>query len=211
MTPDATASDLPESAAPEPKQARSAATRLRLLDAAVDELLESGYAKLTTAKVAKRAGVSRGAQQHHFPHKATLVGEAVRHLARRQLDELHATSTGDRRGAARTARLLDRFYGVYSGELFTAMLELSLASRGDPELARMVAPIDRDVSRGVHDRAAELFGDAAVALPDFDLRLGHALSTIRGLTLLRVMGRTKRATDRQWAFTRAELLRLLDP
>ena len=40
----------------EPKQARSQATRRRLLDAAVEGLTESGYAKLTTASVASNGG-----------------------------------------------------------------------------------------------------------------------------------------------------------
>lgn len=196
-------------AAAEPKQARSQQTRQRLLDAAVDELVESGYAKLTTAGVATRAGVSRGAQQHHFPSKATLVGEAVRHLAQRQLAEVRTTTTEGRPGRARVERVLDALYDVYAGPLFTAMLELTLAARGDAELAELVEPVEREVSRDVQAHATELFGEAATQLPDFDLRLRHVLSTIRGLALLRFLGRTKATTDRQWRFTRADLVRLL--
>jgi AcrR family transcriptional regulator len=193
----------------EPKQARSLATRGRLLDAAVDELMEPGYAKLTTASVATRAGVSRGAQQHHFPRKATLVGEAIRHLAELQLEQVRAGTGRDLAGRARAERVLDLFYDLYSGSLFTAMLELTLAARGDEELAALVEPVDRDVSRAVQEHAAALFGDTAAALPDFDLRLGQAMSTIRGLALLRFLGRPKRATDRQWRFTRADLAQLM--
>ncbi|MCU1650466.1 MAG: TetR/AcrR family transcriptional regulator, partial [Pseudonocardia sp.] len=36
----------------------------------MDCLLEQGYARLTTAAVVSRAGVSRGAQAHHFSTKA---------------------------------------------------------------------------------------------------------------------------------------------
>jgi AcrR family transcriptional regulator len=192
----------------EPKQARSQATRRRLLDAAVDELVDGGYANLTAASVAARAGVSRGAQQHHFPQKATLVAEAVAHLAARQLDEIRRSSQRVRAGRARTERVLDLLFGHYSGPLFSAMLELTLAARSDSELARLVEPIDREVSRDVHEQAATLFGADAAALPDFDLRLRHALSTLRGLALLQLLGRP-RTTDRQWRFTRAELVRLL--
>lgn len=202
--------DRPATGALQPKQARSQATRRRLLDAAVDELIEGGYATLNTASVAARAGVSRGAQQHHFPHKATLVAEAVGHLATRQLAEIHETSARGRHGRARAERILDRLYALYSGPLFTAMLELTLAARSDAELAALVEPIDREVGRDIHAHAAELFGADTAALPDFDLRLRHALSTIRGLALLQLLGRPK-TTDRQWSFTRAELVRLLTP
>src|SRR5580700_1002942 len=44
------------------QQERSAAMRLRLLDAAVDCLHDLGYSRTTTIEVAARAGVSRGAQ-----------------------------------------------------------------------------------------------------------------------------------------------------
>jgi AcrR family transcriptional regulator len=192
-----------------PRQARSEATGRRLLDAAVDELVASGYAKLTTASVAARAGVSRGAQQHHFPHKRTLVAEAVTHLARRQLEQLHKTSTRVSAGRGRTGCVLDLMYELYSGPLFASMLELTLASRTDKELAELVEPIDRDVGDDIQAHAAELFGTEVAARPDFDLRLRHAIATIRGLALLQLHGRP-RASERQWRFTRAELVAMLN-
>lgn len=193
----------------EPKQARSQATRLKLLDAAVDELVDGGYAKLTTQSVAARAGVSRGAQQHHFPVKAALVSEAVQHLAIRQLDEIRSRSVRIGSGPARVERILDVLFELYSGPLFAAMIELTLAARGDEELARAVAPIEREVSRGINAQAAELFGPAVVERPDFDKRLRQAVATIRGLVLLRYLGHRQRTIGAQWRFTRADLARML--
>ena len=48
------------------------ALRGRLLDAALECLVELGYGGTTTSVVAARAGVSRGAQLHHFPTRAAL-------------------------------------------------------------------------------------------------------------------------------------------
>src|SRR5439155_16457059 len=104
-------------AAAEPKQARAHATRRRLLDAAVEELLERGYVGLTTPAVARRAGVSRGAQQNYFPHKATLVAEAVRHLALRQIGELRERVAEVPSGQARVQAGLDILFEQYSGPL----------------------------------------------------------------------------------------------
>src|SRR5204862_5492808 len=56
---------------------RSAATQALLLDATIDSLVEVGYANTTTTGIAERAGVSRGAQMHHFPSKGELVAAAV--------------------------------------------------------------------------------------------------------------------------------------
>lgn len=57
----------------EPKQDRSRATRRRLLEATIDCLVESGWAATTVSVVAERAGVSRGATQHHFPTREDLI------------------------------------------------------------------------------------------------------------------------------------------
>ncbi|MGA8126368.1 MAG: helix-turn-helix domain-containing protein, partial [Mycobacterium sp.] len=48
---------------------RSAAMRTRLLDATIECLVSYGYAGTTTPRVAERAGVTRGAQIHHFRSK----------------------------------------------------------------------------------------------------------------------------------------------
>ena len=60
-----------------PQQERSRATQARLLEATVECLVERGWSGTTTTVVAAMAGVSRGAQLHHYPTKASLVMAAV--------------------------------------------------------------------------------------------------------------------------------------
>src|SRR5580765_2376049 len=66
---------------------RSAATRARLLDATIECVLDLGYARTTTIEIARRAGLSRGAQLHHFPTKIELVTAAIEHLFTRRHQE----------------------------------------------------------------------------------------------------------------------------
>lgn len=193
--------------AAEPKQARAMETHRRLLAAAVDELLEHGYARLSTSGVARRAGVSRGAQQNYFPHKATLVLEAVRHLGRLQRDELQARITAVPRGRARVKIGLDSLFEVYSGPLFAAVVELSLAARGDAELREVVRAEERATARVLQELAREILGDDYEQLAP---RWASALSAIRGLALLRLLGHPGESVDRQWSATRGDLLRLLE-
>ena len=68
-------------------QKRSVATRAALLDAAIECLVKRGYAATTTIETARRAGVSRGAELHHFPSKAELLTTAVDHLFDRRRAE----------------------------------------------------------------------------------------------------------------------------
>lgn len=59
---------------------RSAETQQRILDASIQLIRERGYANFRTAEVARIAGVSRGAQLHHYPTKEDLVYATLRHL-----------------------------------------------------------------------------------------------------------------------------------
>src|SRR3974377_1942992 len=70
------------------QEERSADTRRRLLDATVVCLFQLGVTGTKTTEKAERAGVSRGAQLHHFPRKFELVATAVRHLFELRLADL---------------------------------------------------------------------------------------------------------------------------
>ena len=199
----------PSRTAVEPKQARAHATRRRLLDAAVEELLERGYVGLTTPGVARRAGLSRGAQQNYFPHKTTLVAEAVRHLALRQCDELRERVAEVPRGHARVQTGLDILFEQYSGPLFAAVVELCLAARGDAELREVIATEERTITRAMHETATVIFGDDFPATREVARRWATVLNAIRGLALLKLLGHPPAAVDRQWAATRRQLLELL--
>src|ERR1700678_4677215 len=52
---------------------RTEATRTAILKAAANLIRKRGYARFRTAEVAEEAGLSRGAQLHHFPTKDSLV------------------------------------------------------------------------------------------------------------------------------------------
>lgn len=75
---------------PRTQQQRREETRRALLDAAVESLIEVGFARTTTLEVQRRADVSRGALLHHFPSKAELLVAAVDHLAEMRAKEMKA-------------------------------------------------------------------------------------------------------------------------
>ena len=115
---------------------RSAETRRRLLDATVACLFERGYAGTTTTEIATRAGVSRGAQLHHFPKKDELVVSALEYVFELRLNEMSAAIAepppGNREN--RIAMLIDAMWPMFKGPTFYAWLELVVASRTDPAL-----------------------------------------------------------------------------
>jgi AcrR family transcriptional regulator len=196
-------------AALEPKQDRSRATRRRLLDAAVDELLGRGCASLTIQAVAARAGVSRGAAQNHFPQKTTLVAEAVRHLGQLQTTELQETLARAPGGAKRVRAALDVIFAQYGSGRFAAIVDLSLAARQDPELHDVVYAEERAIASHLNEVAAELFGAERAHTRACAERWATALSAIRGLALLKLLGHPPETVDRQWKATRRDVIALL--
>ena len=66
---------------------KSAMTRLAILEATIQCLLELGYANTTTALIANYAGVSRGAMMHHFPSRMSVMRAVVDHLHQLRLQE----------------------------------------------------------------------------------------------------------------------------
>jgi AcrR family transcriptional regulator len=67
-----------------PVQARSAATVDAVLEATIQVLLQVGKERLTTTKVARRAGVSVGTLYQYFPNKSAMLKSALK----RHMDEI---------------------------------------------------------------------------------------------------------------------------
>ncbi|MEZ5112159.1 MAG: TetR/AcrR family transcriptional regulator [Nocardioidaceae bacterium] len=185
------------------QEERSRAMRERLLDATIECLITNGWSGTSTTLVSQRAGVSRGAQLHHFPTKNALVLAAVAHLSERRADELEQAAAALPRGKRRTRALLEMFAEHYTGDVFTAALELWVAARTDPELLGPVADLEAQIGRGAHRIAIKALDIEATAGGSREL-VQATLDLIRGLGLANQLtddsARRKRVLD-AWAIT----------
>jgi AcrR family transcriptional regulator len=121
---------------------RTASTRERLLEATVRSLAELGYRGTSTTEICKRAGVSRGAQLHHYPTKQELVAAAVDHLLGKRVSELRERLASAPQGVLDLADAAAMLWTIYTGDTFYAWLELVVAARTDLELQKLVADLD---------------------------------------------------------------------
>jgi AcrR family transcriptional regulator len=138
-------------------QERSLATRAALLDAAIECLVDRGYAATTTIETARRAGVSRGAQLHHFPTKAELLATAVEHLFDRRRAEFREAFAAIDSDADRLDAALELLWSMFQGPAFVAWTELWVAARTDPELAATVLEVERRFTAETRAMFAEMF------------------------------------------------------
>ena len=121
---------------------RTAITTEKLLGATVGSLIERGYRGTSTPEICRRAGVSRGAQLHHYPTKESLVGAAVEHLLTQRVTELQARFSAAPAGVLDLEDAAGFLWKVYTGDTFYAWLELVVAARTDDDLRAIVAALD---------------------------------------------------------------------
>lgn len=113
---------------------KSAVMRERLMQAAIDCLVELGYARTTTTEIVKRAKVSRGAMLHHFPSKNDLIVGTIEFVAEQRLGEFREAVQKLPQGDDRLPQAIDLVWTHFSSPTFYALLELSVAARTEPEL-----------------------------------------------------------------------------
>ncbi|HKV53886.1 MAG TPA: TetR/AcrR family transcriptional regulator [Candidatus Binataceae bacterium] len=144
---------------PTVQEERSAETRRRLLDATIECLHELGYAGTTTPEIARRAGVSRGAQLHHFPRKQELVVSALEYVFDLRLSRFgELAAEMPLAPEARVNALVDLLWPAFKGPTFYAWLELVVASRTDVALREAVRAASDRFASGIHEIFAKMFG-----------------------------------------------------
>jgi AcrR family transcriptional regulator len=170
------------------QQERSSRTRALLLDATIDCLVELGYARTTVIEICQRAGLSRGAQQHHFTTKAELMTSALEHLFTRLADSILQTDLPV--GPGRLEKGIDLLWEAYSGTLSTAAVELWVAARTDDELRRSLLPVDRTLGHTTLEFYRRLVGDSANQPDQAELEtvLLLTVNLFRGLALDAMIG-----------------------
>ena len=182
---------MPEPArVPRTQQQRRDETRRALLDAAVESLIEVGFARTTTLEVQRRADVSRGALLHHFPSKAELLVAAVDHLAEmraRELKQLAAALPEERAGKARTDAVIGLLWQCFSGTFFQVTMELRTAARTDPELRSVLVVAERSLRDRIFAQSRTLFGKDVAEHPGLERALDLTLQLMIGAAMSAVL------------------------
>lgn len=140
------------------QEERRRATQDKILRAAIDLLVEKGYAGFSTIAVAARAGVSRGAREFHFRTKYDLI-RAAWHAA---LQRAEARSRDKANKVFNSSDAVDDFiassHSFFLSKDYTALLELATAARTDKKIAR----IFHDLFRKNRRRADLVWIDALI-------------------------------------------------
>lgn len=160
------------------QEQRTAETRTALFAAAVRAISRLGYARASNAEIADEAGVSRGAITHHFSTRAAFIAEVVRWVFDQEVlayqDLQREWGTG-----SRVSDWPEISWEVLSRPSGTAVLEIFVASRSDPELAALIKP----VQAAIEQHAATAFLDRLGAKVHDTVAIRLVVWAMRGMSL----------------------------
>ena len=162
-------------------------SRTRILDAAVDCLVEGGYASATTLRIQARAGISRGGLLHHFGSRDALLVAASEHLAQHRIERTSSQAEEIARlhpaGHERLSRMVELLWSSFHEPHWYAALELWTAARTNDEIAAALRPVERHLGNVVRSAVDAMFGPAYVGHPRYPQMRELLLNSMRGLAL----------------------------
>lgn len=167
------------------QESRSAETRARAVEAAVQSLFARGYAATNVLSVAADAGISRGAIQHQFPTKIDLMLHVVQTVYEEEaaLYRERLNDIADPR--ERMLAFPEVAWDVLSRPAGVAVLEILQGSRSDPELAARLRPLQMEIERDSFSLVTALAGDAGLDTSAVGVRL--VVWAIRGLSIAQLL------------------------
>jgi len=170
------------------QEERTSATRARLIEATLDLLLSKGYAAATTADIAARAGLTRGALAHHFESKDELVVEAVEHLLKTTTQEIRVYASQVGKGSLSISDFVDRLWIIFSGPFFMVTLEHITAARHSDFLRRRLIERTREFHKSLDEIWLHFFSGSGLGSAEVETTLNATLCLLRGMgvqTILR--------------------------
>ena len=193
-------------------------SRSELIDAAIDIILKDGIDALRIEDVCDRVGVTKGSLYWHFNDRTGLIREALlehlRRLSEAQLaalgEAVEGFSTRDEYLVRIASALVDPF-DLQEVEARWQRFELIATSRRDPEMAQVMAEIQRRHQRYLTD-LMELASARGVLRADVDPKALAAMLIAVGMgsNLLSLLGDDGPTAD-SWSRLLFLMIELLFP
>ena len=169
------------------QEQRSADTQRRLMEATIDALYETGYARTTTSEIAERAGVSRGALMHHYSTKEELVTVSVERLLDETTEEIRTWLGRVRSGDLKLDDFLDHLWEMYSGRLLFVTIEHITEARHNETLRQSLMPVVREFHKALDATWREFFRGTSLSQAEVETVLTATTCMFRGMGIQTVL------------------------
>lgn len=165
---------------------RSAATQQHLIATAIELIQQRSLEEMSIHELARSAGVTSGAVQHHFESKAVLMMRVLSELVERRVEAGELWPAHTLPAAERASLFVQAAWDlIYAQPRFVVAWNIYLGCRNQPEvlghIARLREQINAQMREGFFDTFAEL-----TCAPDRDAFLGLVFSSLRGMGFLQL-------------------------
>lgn len=171
------------------QEERSAETRESLISAAIEIVAEVGYSTATTAAIAARASVTRGALQYHFQSKADLTVAIMEAIAIELNFRFDVTELAKAPLETRLDAMIEHYWRVFHGPMFRAGLSIWVALMGDPALAARVEASLKTLREHISVVWHDLFSDVPCSAQELASILHIVMAALRGSAIAFTGGR----------------------
>jgi AcrR family transcriptional regulator len=180
---------MPPGAAARPRRShaeRSARTRLQVLGAAADLVRNGGMQAASMFEVAKAAGVTPGALQHHFGSKAELMMQVIAYILRTDDGDGVAWPAPTVPLASRCRAFVDALWAtVYEPPRFLTAWAIYFGSHGERDLLARIGVRRQQVNAELRLRLLDVFPELSGRADVADLA-DLVFASLRGLALTRL-------------------------
>lgn len=176
-------------------QSRSLVTQNRILNAAVQALVEFGYAGATTLRIQEMADVSRGRMLHQYPSRDELLVAAVHHLASARVDDAGAQGDWPAAPRARICAVVDAMWATFQQDYFWAATELWIGARHNDGLRAALVPVERALYSRVRTATDAMFGVPFIEAPAYPVMRELLTTSMRGVALTYAFDRRRPSSE----------------
>jgi AcrR family transcriptional regulator len=162
---------------------RSREMRQRLLEAATVVLRRNGYAGLRTEEVSRVAGVSRGAQLHHFPTKESLVLATTEHIFKASTDRSLARVTAALASSDPIEEIIRDGMDFFFSDDFFVLLDLVLMGEKNRKIREHIYSVARTHRPAVEEAWLTVLQRSGMERQPAETVLWLTLSVVRGLAI----------------------------
>jgi AcrR family transcriptional regulator len=165
------------------QEQRSGATRAKLIQATIECIREHGYSATRTSEIAERAGLTRGALQHHFSTKPDLLLAVVASVSEEILEHLRLAERKKGSLRERVETTLQEIWDVYRSPGYHVVVEILVATRSDEDLRKTLDPYTYSIENVLREWWASFFSDVGVPPDRIEATRHMVRSALRGMAI----------------------------
>lgn len=174
-------SGMPQARRRKTQQERTAETTESLLKATIDLLHDRGFYRMSTVEIAERAGVSRGALNHHFTSKEEIVVSAIRQQLRDSTARLHKMALTIREEGGSTDRIVDFIWSLMTDRLYYVTMEYMPEARHNEDFKSEIVVVVKEFHEGLNAVWAELANQIGADVKRTSTVMNATMCLVRGM------------------------------